>query len=228
MPKEVIIDNGRVVNATDYKAKSEEIIAELEEQLFKDFTQENTTTTIIDKEGNVKKYKKKYTKNDIMPIIQPIKVTMLFNKLLRRYKPLTETEALTVEPEEYLEAFGYYSDIIAYINNYINFMPSKQTYSAFVNITSMTYNKLLTETKFAEVFGSIEDSMIDTNYYASQTGMVDNKTTLAKLETKDAGHNLIKSPDTVVFSPKVAINTDKIDKRLGYFAAMIQNSKDKK
>lgn len=225
--KEVILDGERVVNATDYKAKSEEIIAQLHEQLFKDFTQENTTNEIMDKNGNLMQYKKKYSKNDIMPIIQPIKVTMLFNKLLRKYKPMTESEANTIDPEEYLDAFGYYSDIIAYINDYINFMPSKQTFSAFVNITSSTYNKLLTETRYAQVFGSIEDSMVDTNYYASQTGMVDSKTTLAKLETKDAGHNLVKSPDTVVFSPKVSFNTDELDKKLKYFDSMTKRIGDK-
>lgn len=227
MSKEVIIEGERVVNATDYQAKSEAIIAELHEQLFKDFTQENTTNEIMDKNGNLMQYKKKYSKNDIMPIIQPIKVTMLFNKLLRKYKPMTESEAKTVEPEEYLEAFGYYSDIIAYINDYINFMPSKQTFSAFVNITSSTYNKLLTETRFAQVFGSIEDSMVDTNYYASQTGMVDSKTTLAKLETKDAGHNLVKSPDTVVFAPKVSFNTDELEKKLKHFDSMTRRIGDK-
>lgn len=225
--KEVILDGERVVNATDYKAKSEAIIAELHEQLFKDFTQENTTNEIMDKNGNLMQYKKKYSKNDIMPIIQPIKVTMLFNKLLRKYKPMTESEATTIEPEEYLEAFGYYSDIIAHINDYINFMPSKQTFSAFVNITSTTYNKLLTETRYAQVFGSIEDSMVDTNYYASQTGMVDSKTTLAKLETKDAGHNLVKSPDNFVFAPKVSFNTDEVEKKLKYFAGMTKKIGDK-
>lgn len=227
MSKEVVIEGERLVNATDYKAKSEAIIAELHEQLFKDFTQENTTNEIMDKYGNLMQYKKKYSKNDIMPIIQPIKVTMLFNKLLRKYKPMTESEAKTVEPEEYLEAFGYYSDIIAYINDYINFMPSKQTFSAFVNITSSTYNKLLTETRYAQVFGSIEDSMVDTNYYASQTGMVDSKTTLAKLETKDAGHNLVKSPDAVVFAPKVSFNTDELEKKLKHFDSMTRRIGDK-
>lgn len=228
MPKEVIIEGERLVNATDYKAKSEAIIDEMYEQLFKDFTQENTTNQIVDRDGNIRKYKKKYDKNDIMPLIQPIKVVTLFNKLLRKYRAMNENEAKSVEPDEYLEAFGYYSDIIAFINDYINFMPSKQTFSAFVNITTPTYNKLLTEPKYEQVFQSIEDGMIDTNYYASQTGMVDNRTTLVKLQTKDAGHNLVKSPDNIVFAPKVMISNDEIDKKLKMFDSMTRQISNKK
>lgn len=197
MAKEIIIENGNMVNSTDYKAKAEKIIEEL-------------GNTVFSKFDNSEEFEnQRFYKNQINPILTPMQVTSKLNRLLRVYKPLSQSEAETIPDTEYLEAFGYYCDIISYINEYLVYLPDKQTFSAFVNITTDIYNEfLLNNPKYQQVFKSFEDSFNSTNFLSAQSGLVDGKVTMAKLQTKDAGHNLVKNPESLVVN-----NYNKIDKQ---------------
>ena len=194
---EIIIDDEEIINSTDWKAKAENIIERLDEELFAGLTEESSYDTTYDRFGNEKKTKKRVKKGEIMPGISAAQVTAKLNRFLRIYKPMGFKEACSLDEREYLEAYGYYLDIISHINKFTTFLGDKQTYSAFVNITSDVYNELLLDPKYSGVFASIEDGFVQSNFSVAQAGLVDGKTTITKLQTKAAGHNLVKNPESI-------------------------------
>ena len=212
MPKEIIFDGEKIINATDWKAKSEDIIAKLDAELFNKISEDDSYDIRYSKDGEeLSRTKKRVRKGEIMPLISSTKVATLLNRLLRTYKPLSYNDALSLEPEEYIEANLYYLDIISHINDYIIFLPSKQSLSAYLNISVETYNELLMNPIYSEVFKSFDDGLVDTNYISAQSGVIDSKSTMAKLTTREAGHNLVKNVDFVKISANNTINVANID-----------------
>lgn len=209
MPKEIIIENARIVNSTDWKSKSEYIIEQLNESLFKGLTEESSYNIKFDQFGNEIKTKKQIKKNEVMPIISPAQVSTKLNRLLRVYRPMTTADAMTMQDTEFLEAYGYYLDIISHINQYCTYIGSKQEFSSFCNINTDTYNTLLGESAYSQVFASIEDGFIQSNFSVAQAGLVDTKTTITKLTTKNAGHSLKKAEESITI-----VNNTKVDKVL--------------
>lgn len=226
MPKELIFDGETLINATDWKAKSEHIIAKLDEELFDRICDDDLYNYRYDKDGCVSsKTKIKLGKGEIKPVISATKVMTVLNRLLRIYRPMNSSEAQTLAPEEYIEANLYYLDIISHINDYIVFVPSKQSLSAFLNISVTTYNELLVDPRYTEVFKSFEDGFVDTNYISAQSGMVDSGSTLAKLTTREAGHDLVKNLDFVKVNVTNKINTSSIDAMYEKFLGVSQKPK---
>ena len=226
MAKEIIFDGGKVINSTDWAGKSKDIIAKLDAELFGKLNENDSYDIRYSKEGEeLSRTKKRVKKGEIMPLISPTKVATYLNRLFRIYKPLSYNEALSIEPEEYIEANLYYLDIISHINDYIIFIPSKQSLSAFLNISVDTYNELLLNPTYSEVFKSFEDGFVDTNYMSAQSGVVDSKTTMAKLSTRDAGHNLVKNVDFVKINVTNKINTSSIDAMYEKFVGVSQKPK---
>ena len=196
MKKDIIVEN--YIDPCDWESKSNYIIEQLNNTVFAGINEITSKHIITTKSGATYESQKRVNKDDIMPMITSMQVTSRLNRLLRIYRPMTLTEALELDDTEYLKAFGYYCDIISHINTFLVYVPDKQTFSAFVNITTDTYNELMTNIHYSQVFSSIEDSFIQSNYTASQTGLVDNKTTISKLQTKNAGHNLVQNEDNSV------------------------------
>lgn len=214
MKQTIVIDDGKIVNSTDYEAKCNHIIEELQSSLFGNL--EMDTFEDFDDAIDSPKAKQPMTfkKNEIMPKLTPMQVTTKLNRLLRVYKPMNLRDAKTVPDTEYLLAYGYYCDVISYINKYLVYMPDKQTFSAFVNITTDIYNELLQDPNYTQVFKSFEDSFIQSNFSASQAGIIDSKTTLSKLEMRDAGHNLIKNPEVVTNVLNLGVNKQEVNEKL--------------
>ena len=226
MPKEIIFDGEKIINATDWKAKSEDIIAKLDAELFNKISEDDSYDIRYSKDGEeLSRTKKRVRKGEIMPLISSTKVATLLNRLLRTYKPLSYNDALSLEPEEYIEANLYYLDIISHINDYIIFLPSKQSLSAYLNISVETYNELLMNPIYSEVFKSFDDGLVDTNYISAQSGVIDSKSTMAKLTTREAGHNLVKNVDFVKISANNTINVANIDDMYAKYIGATQKPK---
>ena len=225
-------ENGQYVAPTDYKAKYEELVERLNNDLF------NDVVAKLEEEAEEKKKQPKfnqpydnstkYSKNELRPTLTPMMVTSRLNRYLRVFRPMNFEDAKAIDDMEYIEAFGYYCDLISYINDYLVYMPDKQTFCAFVNITTDIYNELLSDPLHAQVFKSFEDSFVQTNFSAAQAGIVDTKTTLAKLQTKDAGHNLIKSPDNITVNNYNSIDKAAINLKLDHFNSMVKGIERKK
>ena len=226
MAKELIFDGEVLINATDWKAKSEHIIAKLDEELFNNVNKWDTYDMRYDKDGNLlSKTKHKVKKGELMPTISPAQVTTKLNRYLRIYRPMTLEDAMSLEDTDYLEAYGYYLDIISHINIYCTFLGDKQTFSGFCNISTDVYNELLHEPRYTQVFSSIEDGFVQSNFVVAEAGLVDSKTTIAKLQTKNAGHNLIKNPEVTAINVTNKINTSGIDAMYEKYIGVSQKPK---
>jgi len=167
---------------------------------------------------------RKFYKNQINPIISPTKITIELNALLRQFKPMTLVEAQTISADDYLKAFNEYSRIISHISDFLmSYVPSKQTFCAFCDITSDIYNEMLVDTTYSQVFKSFEDAFVDSNFTMAQAGVVDKTVTLAKLQTRDAGHNLIKNPEILNLSVNNITDKSQVREKLDKFSAMVKS-----
>ena len=217
------MDGDKIINATDWKAKSEDVIKKLDEELFEGISSEDLFDFRYNKDGDIiGKTRRRLKKGEMKPVISPAQVTAKLNRYLRIYRPMTKDEAMTLPDTEYLEAYGYYLDIISHINEYVTFLADKQTFSAFCNINTATYNELMSEQKYAQVFSSIEDGFVQSNFAVAEAGLVDGKTTVAKLQTKDAGHNLIKNPESITFVQNNRVDRVVVNEQLNKFQSMIK------
>lgn len=226
MPKEIIIDGETIINATDWKAKSEHIIARLDEELFDNVNEWDTYDTRYDKDGNLlSKTKHTVKRGEMMPVISPAQITTKLNRYLRVYRPMTLSEAMSLEDTEYLEAYGYYLDIISHINTFCTFLGDKQSFSAFITLTTPVYNELLAHPKYTQVFSSIEDGFVHSNFAVAEAGLVDGKATIAKLQAKEMGHSMKKADETIVYNVTNKINTSSIDAMYEKFLGVSQKPK---
>lgn len=229
MPKEIIIENARIVNSTDWKSKSEYIIEQLNKDIFDNISEFDSYNIKYDKDGNeLSRTKRQVKKGEIMPSVSATQVASKLHRLLRVYKPMSYQDALTLDNEEFLTANGYYLDIIFHINKYLVYLPSKQGLCSFLNITVETYNELLQNPTYCETFKSFEDSFVDTNFASAQAGIVDTKTTVAKLQIKDAGHSLKKAEENIIYNINNGINKEQVHSMLEKFTSMTQKISDKK
>lgn len=226
MPKELIFDGETLINSTDWETKSKNIIEKLDKELFDNIYDDDLYDYKYSKEGDLmSKTKRHLRKGEMKPTISPAQVTVKLNRYLRIYKPMTSEEAMSLEDTDYLEAYGYYLDIISHINQYVTFLGDKQSFSAFCNITVDIYNEFLVNQRYAQVFSSIEDGFVQSNFAVAEAGLVDSKTTIAKLQTKNAGHNLIKSPESITIIQNNKINTSSIDAMYEKYLGMVQKPK---
>ena len=226
MAREIILDGENIINSTDWESKSKDIIKKLDKELFNEIEDEDLYDYKYDKDGNLtSKTKRRLKKGEMIPTISPAQVTAKLNRYLRVYRPMTLDEAMTLADTDYLEAYGYYLDVISHINKYVTFLGDKQSFSAFCNINTSVYNDLLAEPNYSQVFSSIEDGFVQSNFAVAEAGLIDGRTTIAKLQTKNAGHNLVKNPESITFVQNNHINTSQID---DMYATYIGNSQKPK
>ena len=206
--KPIVIDKeGEMIIPTDWASKSAKLIEELGNSIFAEMTKADSYDYKVDKFGNEIKIKKRVKKGDIMPDISPSQVSTKLNRLLRIYRPMSIVEAKALDDTDYLEAYGYFLDVVSYINEYCVFLADKQTFSSFCNITTDVYNELLGDPNYTQVFKGFEDDFVHSNFAVAQSGLVDTKTTITKLTTKEAGHSLLKTAESVVYN--ISNNVDK-------------------
>lgn len=232
MSKRIFVEYDNTIDPMDYKSKLEYIINILEDEVFSNAIETSEKLENLTNEENEKSQPRKtfkYSKNEIMPTLTPMQVNAKLNELLRMYKPMNLEEAKKVKDTEFLVALKWYMHLISYINKYLAFLPSKQTFCSFANITSYIYNELLQDINYSAVFNSIEDYLVDANFTSSQAGIVDSKTTIAKLQTKDAGHNLVKSPESLVINNYNTIDKQQVNMKLDRIMsnALLGNKKEK-
>lgn len=200
--KPIVIDkDGEMIRPTDWQKKSEKLIEELGNSIFANLTEENSYDIKYNKFGEeIGRTKKRIKKNELMPDISPAQVSTKLNRLLRIYRPMSLVEAKALDDTDYLEAYGYFLDVISYINEYCVFLADKQTFSSFCNITTDVYNELLADPNYTQVFKGFEDDFVHSNFAVAQSGLVDSKTTITKLTAKEVGHNVVKNPESITYN----------------------------
>jgi hypothetical protein len=123
---------------------------------------------------------------------------------------MSEQDARLLTPQQFLDAYGYYNDVLIHINKYIMFSGNKQLLSAFIGITTDIYNTFCSDPYFSQVFKVFEDGLVGSAFTVVESGLTDTKATTARLNaTGEHGHGVHKSDTTQIF-----VQNNKVDKML--------------
>jgi len=222
---EIFMDgDGEIFKPTDYKEKCQEIKDKMVSELFSEFREEDFFDKEYDRDGNVVNVSRKKVsikKNQLLPILSPTRVQTKLESLLRLYKPMSFVEAKSLNPDTFIDAYRYYCELVDFINKYIIFKTTKQSYCAFAGITVDTYNDLMNEPNFETTIKWINDGLISSLFVDSASGLYDSRAIITEGQTKDAGMNLIKNPDAIVFKGTTFVNHQEIENKIQKFEGMV-------
>lgn len=115
--------------------------------------------------------------------------------------------------EELMIIFQKYKELVAMLSELEEFVPSKENFSAFAGISTVTYNqyKVCNDPSIVETMEVIDDYIKELNLEMSQKRRLDSYTTIFRMK---ASHGMVEAqPVTVVEHRKVA-NKDKIKEQL--------------
>lgn len=119
---QLIENETNVIMPTQYESKYQEIVERLDNELFGELNEENTTET----RANGQVVKKRANKNDILPYLSTMQVATKLNECLRVYRPLSLDEIKGFEPSDLLNGFNIFMKLVSYINKYITYVPNRQ------------------------------------------------------------------------------------------------------
>ena len=74
----------------------------------------------------------------------------------------------------------------------------------------------------------MEDGFVQSNFAVAEAWLVDSKTTIDKLHTKDAGHSLRNTDESIIYNVTNKINTANIDAMYEKFLGVSQKPKQLK
>lgn len=205
---ELIEIQGEPILATDYEAKYNRIVQELQASVFDGINPDDYWDISYDKTGNEIRKKRATKKNELKPVLTPSMVDFKLQSFLRITMPLGDDEIYNLEPASYLTAFHWYFELMYFISGYITLTPSKQGYCAFVGITVAQYNELLGDTHYSAVFNSIEDGLLQNAFVAGESGLVENKMLTTRVQAKSVGHSVRKAEDTVIYNQTVQLTPE--------------------
>lgn len=206
-------NNGEILNNCDFESKYQKVVEQLDKEVFSAIsTQEPSVEEMEDNWGRCKKKEQEE--------LSALYVSSRLNEYLRIYRPLSLREAKDLEEQDLMDCFAWFMKLISHINQHCVFVPSKQTFCAFATLTTSVYNELLQDSRFQTILEGVEDYLIEQNFLSSQAGLVREKSTITKLQTRDAGHNLIKSPDAITVNTTNILDTGMIQQQLAKFNSM--------
>lgn len=201
---------GEPILATDYEAKYNRIVQELQASVFDGINPDDYWDISYNKTGNEIRKKRAMKKNELKPVLTPSMVDFKLQSLLRITLPLTDDEAYSIEPTNYLNAFHWYFELMYFISGYITLMPTKQSFCSFAGITVAQYNELYSDPHYSAVFNSIEDGLLENAFVAGESGLVDGKAVSTRITAKTVGHNVRKAEDTVIYNQTVQVTPEQM------------------
>lgn len=184
---EIIIENNKQIFPFDPYKKIESIREILDEKLFGDDAP-TITEQRFNRQGDVNTIVfKSYQKN-------PMLISTVIHEIFRDYNIFSYLEIENAFDKEFIiDCLKAFTELISYINTYIKFLPTKQLACSFMQITEITWNRLLSKPKDIAVntaMESFENYIVDITFTASQNDMVKEKSTITRLKTKNVGHGL--------------------------------------
>jgi hypothetical protein len=213
--------NAETLEPHNYQQRMQAALSFLDKTVFSRLADDDIYSVSMDELGNEKKTKKRVRKNEIMPTLTPQQVYYRLDSYLRHTLMMTPAEARELSPEKYLEGNYWFEELMFQINLYVIFNANKQLLCAFLEIDEDTYAEFLTDSKYDTVFKSIESSFIGGGFVASESGLSDTKAVINRLQTKGAGHNLIKNPDNITIINHNKLDDNSIQKRLDRIASVV-------
>jgi len=151
-----------------------------------------------------------------------------------RLKPLIRYDyAILIDPYTLQEYSNAFFRLMIFIRSYYpEFIANKQTFSAFCGFSVSVYNALQNspDGDIVSIIESINDSCIEVNLTAAQSGSISGTTTINRMKAKGAGHDLqIKSESEQSGNITFVLDNDMVKKQLAsvFGNKMIENKKTK-
>lgn len=193
----------------EYEKRADSLIKELDKNVFNDLDEKET------------KSKKKETFNTT-------RISYEFDRLLCCNMPMTTAEAKLLPPQEYLNAYKSYCDVMIYINKYVAMKSTIQSFCLFAGILPETYNELLVDAEFSTVFCRLRGMLIDNAYVASQSGLFNSKAVITEMQNQNDGHGTVKAPELITLTKSNELSEPMILKKLESFELLTEKSKKTK
>lgn len=216
---------GEPLNFTDYEAKYNRIVKDLQESVFDGIKPDDYYDIFYTKNGDEVRKRHATQKNELKPVLTPSMVDFKLQSIMRRTMPMDEDTAKALPPETYLEAFYWYFELMYFCSSYITLSPNKQGFCAFAGITVSLYNSLLGDIHFCDAFNSIEDGLLQNSFVAGESGLVDGKVLATRLGAEVQGHALKKAETTQIFVQNNKVDKLLVQSRLDEFTKMIGGGK---
>ena len=151
-----------------------------------------------------------------------------------RLKPLIRYDyAILIDPYTLQDYSNAFFRLMIFIRSYYpEFIANKQTFSAFCGFSVSVYNTLQNspDGDIVSIIESINDSCIEVNLTAAQSGSISGTTTINRMKAKGAGHDLqIKSESEQSGNITFVLDNDMVKKQLAsvFGNKMIENKKKK-
>ena len=195
--KTIYLSEDTTIDLCDYKGKTDKIIQQLNSEYF-DKMEELDTYGIMDEEFKKKK--------NYVPL-SAMKISTRLNEMLRAYRPLSLSDVRELALDTLQSGFIAFMRLISHINKFVVFVPSKQLFSAFIGITTKSYNIIREEPAFMDILDSVEDYLLDQNFVSSQSGLSKENSTITKITARGVGHDVVKTPE-VVIQAQIGVGVD--------------------
>lgn len=132
------------------------------------------------------------------------KIKTKLNSLLRRYRTMPNIEALKMSDDEIFLICNEFIDLVCWLNETASYVPTKQDFCAYAQISVDCYNELLASGTDEQrlMMQNIESYLSDMQLDGAQGGVVKERSTEFRLTSKDFGHSIIKKSNV-----EDAINT---------------------
>ena len=187
-------------NVKEKKQQLVELKTKLIEEEFKNNFKENMEQRLFDL-----KYKLKHLDRENNLTLMEI------DSLLRNKSIVGNTTEYSTEELEI--AFKYYRDFIVAINKEnIDYIPSKKNFSAFIGISSATYDSYMEsqDTGKVEIMKIIDDYISDIQLTLAQNGKLKEISTIFRGKTE---HKMVEATAPIIFRREEDINYKEMEKR---------------
>ena len=195
--REIKIKDETTIKATDYEAKYEKIKGILNTSLFDELSGKQYDIS-YSKNGDEIKRKRNTKKNEVLPTITPQQVYCKLESCLRLLMPMSSEEAHLIAPQEYLNGYFWFCELMFYVNKFIVFNQNKQLLCAFLGILPETY-----------------DEFLGSGFVSTESGLSDTKAVDFRLQAKNVGHSVAKADSGFTFNQlNVGMSNESIDQKL--------------
>lgn len=178
-----------------------------------------------------KEYKKKYWKDyqDMLAKgsqkaffrkISPYILKCELYKALAQLPSIENSVATNATSEQITTTFSDFISLITWLNEFNNFVPTKQIFCAFSGISAMAYTYLLTDgdTDQKAAIQAVDDFLIDMNMDAASQGITNVQMTKFRMQARgSAGHSVRTASklDDIVDNAKEVMSQSDYSRLLG-------------
>lgn len=126
------------------------------------------------------------------------KVKTKLNAVLRRFKTMPTSEAMRAECDDLFAVYTEFLDLVAWLNETVDFIPTKQEFCAYAQMSVSCYNELLSSgtDEQRQMLCDIDSYLSDMQLSGAQAGSSKERSTEFRLTSKDFGHSIVRKPNT--------------------------------